>query len=174
MPENHEQGQPTVIEMDRIAARVAAAIEAVAPLIPFLETPHPQTQGWVRGLRTVPPEFLATMVDVVRKNPELITLKRFDPDDVQLTLQMLEAFRPVVRLTEALTSRLIFTLETRKAHASTDALQLYAVLQVLARDPQHAHLIHAVERLKRDLNRRKPRRRTKPEPEGEPQSSGEE
>src|SRR5258706_4076799 len=120
MPENHEEGQPTVTEMDKIAARVAAALEKAASLIPFMETPHPMTQGWVRGLRTVPPEFLATMVDVVRNNPELLALKRFDPDEVQVTLQMLKAFRPVVRQSENLTTQLVFTLETRKAHASAD------------------------------------------------------
>jgi hypothetical protein len=117
----------TITEMDRIAEQVHAAIEAVAVLIPRLEGPHPSTRRQVRAHRTVPREFIMSMIAAVDQIEELRTVDKFDVDDAREALQFIDAFRPIADQLAALTASLKFTLESRKAHAAAGALQIYAI-----------------------------------------------
>jgi hypothetical protein len=105
----------TITEMDRIAEQVAAAVEAVSTLIPRLERPHPSTRGRIRAHRTVPREFVVSMIAAVEQLEELRVVRKFDVDDARETLQFIDAFRPIADQLAALTDALRFTLESRKA-----------------------------------------------------------
>jgi len=144
---------PTITEMDRIAEKVHAAIEAVAALIPRLEGPHPSTRRQVRAHRTVPREFIMSMIAAVDQIEELRTVDKFDLDDAREALQFIDAFRPIADQLAALTASLKFTLESRKAHAAAGALQTYAIARGMARDEIVSPLTAHNGFLKRDLRR---------------------
>jgi hypothetical protein len=56
---------PTVTEMDKTAQQVRAAIDAIAEMIPQCESPRASTQHALRAHRTVPPEFILSMIAAV-------------------------------------------------------------------------------------------------------------
>src|SRR3954451_20031596 len=88
------QETTTVTEMEKIAERVRAAVDAVAELIPRLESPHPITRKGVRAHRTVPREFIAAMIAAVEQLEQLQVVDKFDTGDARETLQFLDAFVP--------------------------------------------------------------------------------
>jgi len=47
--------------------QVRAAVEAVSALIPRLQRPHPSARGQVKAHRTVPREFVASMIAAVER-----------------------------------------------------------------------------------------------------------
>jgi hypothetical protein len=144
---------PTITEMDWIAEQVRAAIEAVAALIPRLEGPHPSTRRQVRAHRTVPREFIASMIAAVDQIEALRAVDTFDADDAREALQFIDAFRPIADQLAALTASLKFTLESRKSRAAIGALQTYAIAREMARDEIVSPLTAYNEFLKRDLRR---------------------
>lgn len=144
---------PTVTEMDKAAEKVRAAIEAMTELIPRLERPHRSTRNRVRAHRTVPREFIASMIAAVEQVEELQTLRKFDVDDARETLQFIDAFRPVADQLAALTAALRFTMESRKARVVDAGLQTYDIARALARDEQNSPLTAHLPALKRDLRR---------------------
>lgn len=143
----------TITEMDRIAQQVRTAVEAVSALIPRLERPHPSTRDRLRAHRTVPREFIASMIAAVEQLEELRVVRKFDVDDARETLQFIDAFRPIADQLAALTDALRFTLESRKARVVAAGLQTYEIARALARDEGESHLTAHVEILKRDLRR---------------------
>jgi len=147
------QETPTVTEMDRVAEQVRAAIEAVAALIPRLQRPHPSLRARVKAHRTVPREFVASMIAAVEQLEDLRVVQKFDVDDARETLQFIDAFRPVADQLSALLAALKFTLEWRKARVVEAALQTYHIARALARDEEMSDLTAHVGNLKRDLRR---------------------
>lgn len=145
---------PTITEMDRVAEQVRAAIEAVSALIPRLERPHPATRGLVRAARTVPREFIVSLIAAVEQVDELFDTSQFDVDDAREALQFIDAFRPVADQCEALTAALKFTLECRKARVVEAGLRMYAIARGLARDENVTPLTAHLGNLKRDLRRK--------------------
>jgi len=144
---------PTVTEMDRIAEGVRAAVNAIAELIPQLERPHPSTSNRIRAHRTVPREFIISMIAAVEQVEELQTVRKFDVDDARETLQFIDAFRPIADQLAALTAALRFTIESRKARVVAAGLQTYDIARALARDEESSPLTAHVSILKRDLRR---------------------
>ena len=144
---------PTVTEMDKIAEQVRAAVEAVAELIPRLERPHSSTRKRVRAHRTVPREFIASMIAAVEQVEELQIVQKFDVGDARETLQFIDAFRPIADQLAALTAALRFTMEWRKARVVEAGLQTYDIARGLARDEEHSPLTAHLPVLKRDLRR---------------------
>jgi len=144
---------PTITEMDRAAELCSAAIEAVAALIPGLEIPHPLTRGQVRAQRTVPREFIESMIAAVEQVESLRALGKFDAEDAREALQFQDAFGPIADLLAHLTAPLKFTLEWRKARAAAGALQTYGIGRELARDEKVTPLTAHNEFLERDLRR---------------------
>lgn len=147
--------EPTVTEMDRVAEQVRAAVEAVAALIPRLERPHSSTSRRVRAHRTVPRQFIVSLIAAVEELEELQTARTFDVDDAREALQFNDAFRPVADQLAALTAAVRFTMEWRKARVVEAGLQTYDIARGLARDEDHTLLTEYLEILKRDLRRGK-------------------
>jgi hypothetical protein len=144
---------PTTTDMDRLAEQVRAAVEAVSALVPRLERPHPSTRGGLRAHRTVPREFIASMIAAVEQLEELRVVRKFDVADARETLQFIDAFRPIADQLAALTDALRFTMKSRKARVVAAGLQTYDIARALARDEGVSHLTGHVEILKRDLRR---------------------
>jgi len=144
---------PTITEMDRVAEQVRAAVEAVSALIPKLERPHPSTRHRIRAHRTVPREFIVSMIAAVEQLEELHIVGRFDVDDAQETLQFIDAFRPIADQLATLTAALRFTMESRKARVVAAGLQTYDIARALARDEEESLLTAHIGHLKRDLRR---------------------
>ncbi|HEY4641397.1 MAG TPA: hypothetical protein VII75_08645 [Thermoanaerobaculia bacterium] len=149
------QETPTVTEMDKIAERVRAAVDAVAELIPRLERPHPSTRKGVRAHRTVPRDFIAAMIAAVEQVEQLQVVDKFDTGDARETLQFLDAFRPVADQLAALTAALRFTMESRKARVVDAGLQTYDIARALARGEVNTPLTGHLPVLKRNLRRAK-------------------
>lgn len=155
---------PTITDMDRAAEQVRAAVEAVSALIPRLQRPHPSLRGQVKAHRTVPREFVASMIAAVEQVEELRVVQKFDIDEARQTLQFIDAFRPVADQLATLTAALKFTLEWRKARVVDAALQTYHIARALARDEVASALTAHIDNLKRDL-RRQQKRRTRSAPD---------
>lgn len=144
---------PTITEMDRLADQVRAAVEALAAIIPRLEHPHPSTRARIRAHRTVPREFLVSVIAAVEEIEDLRLVRRFDVDEARETLQFIDAFRPVADQLAAITAALRFTIESRKARVVAAALQTYDIARALSRDEEASPLTGHVGCLKRDLRR---------------------
>jgi len=144
---------PTITEMDRVAEQVRAAVDAVSALIPKLERPHSSTRAGVRAHRTVPRQFIVSMIAAVEEIESLRTLHKFDVDDARETLQFIDAFRPIADQLAALTAALRFTIESRKARVVATGLQTYDIARGLARDEEVTPLTGHIGNLKRDLRR---------------------
>jgi len=144
---------PTITEMDRLAEQVRAAVEALSALIPRLELPHPSTRDRIRAHRTVPREFIVSIIAAVEEIENLRLVRKFDIDDARETLQFIDAFRPIADQLAALTAALKFTIESRKARVVAAALQTYDIARALSRDEEVSALTAHVSCLKRDLRR---------------------
>jgi hypothetical protein len=144
---------PTITDMDRLAEQVGAAVEAISALIPRLEHPHPSTRGRIRAHRTVPREFIVTMIAAVEQVEELRAVRKFDVDDAREALQFIDAFRPIADRLATLTAALRFTMESRKARVVAAGLQTYDIARALARDEEVSDLTGYLSVLKRDLRR---------------------
>jgi hypothetical protein len=86
-------------------------------------------------------------------------VRKLDVTAARDTLQFLEAFRPVLDRIRALADSLEFTMKSRRASLTADALQIYAIAKAVGRDPRGAAVASHVEHLKRDLGRRGPARK---------------
>lgn len=152
IPENS-----AITEMDRVAEQVRSAVDAIADLIPRLERPHPSTRRMVRAHRTVPREFIVSMIAAVEEVEALQMVRKFDVADARETLQFIDAFRPIADQLAALTAALRFTIESRKGRIVAAGLQTYHIARALARDEQNSPLTAHLPALKRDLRRRRGR-----------------
>jgi hypothetical protein len=152
-PDPETAQSPTVTHYQLLADEVSKKLDEIILLIPALEAPHPATANFVRSFLSVPIPFLGTAIAAVDQMEELRAVKKLDIAGGRDTLQFNEAFLPIKDKTALLLDTLSFTLSSRKATLGADALQIYAILKGLARDPgatdAHAHL----QNLKRDLGR---------------------
>ena len=106
--------------------------------------------GFVRGLHTVPLEFIVDAVIAVDELPHLLAAANFDAADAKAMLDFVGAFRPAVEKMLSLATELTFTMNAWKADAGAGALRVYGILKVLSSDPAAAaHL----EKMRRDLGR---------------------
>jgi hypothetical protein len=159
--------------MERLAARIMEMLQHVSDEIPGLEYPSEQTKDFVRGHRTVPEDLIATMIDIVEQNRELDGTNVFNAAYARETLDFAHAFHPVIinKVRNLLTS-LVFTVESRKARSAAQALAMYQILQVYARDPNYlpGRATYPLEKLQGILKKRG-RRKKKAQPENEGEST---
>jgi hypothetical protein len=146
-------GTPTITEMDRVAETISTAVKAVASIIPGLQIPHDLARRQVRAQRTVPREFIESMIAAAEQVESLRALGKFDIEDAREALRFIDAFRPVADQLQALVDALKFTFEWRKARAAAGALLTYGIGRELARDEHVTPLTAHNEFLKRDLRR---------------------
>jgi uncharacterized small protein (DUF1192 family) len=146
---------PTLTRNQQLADEFNRRLDEITAIIPRLEAAHKATSRFVHGHQNVPMPFLVTAVSSVELYAQLKAVDKLDTVEGRDTLQFLEAFVPMLDKIEALWKKLRFTLMTRKAVISADALQIYSVAKSLARDPNSAELVSVVDNLKRDLRKRK-------------------
>jgi hypothetical protein len=151
---------PTLTHYDQLAAQLNTTITGLIAQIPRFESGHPTTVGFVKGKRSIPSNFIATVLAAVEANPDLQRVEKFDVVEARDTLQFLEAFRPLVDRVDAFARDLKFTMDSRKAKVAADGLQIYDIAKGIARDPSSAVVAAHVRTMKRDLGRTRPKART--------------
>ena len=144
----------TTTEALALAQNFYKSVDALAALLPNMEAPHSRTVDFVRGHNTIPLEFLYTALAAVERTPVLQQVGKFDITEARATLQLLEAFRPVLDTMIAFASKLKYTLDSRRASLAAGSLQVYTILKGLARDTGGADEAVHVANMKRDLNRK--------------------
>lgn len=148
---------------DELAAEVAKVLDLIAARLE-LETPHPSTAPRVRGARTVPREFVLSLIAAVERKPDLPILGKFDIARARAVMESADAYRLVAERTTMFLASLNYTIETRWAEVVAEAMRLFSAATVLAEDPGRAELAAEVENLRRQLGRkgvRKKRKKTK-------------
>jgi hypothetical protein len=105
----------------------------------------------------VSPDFISDATAAV-KSSDVDLIKVLDPAEVQNVLQFVEAFKPLVEVSAALTAGLGFTVKVQYAHAASAALDAYAIAKSLALNGDGAMQRH-VENMSRSLGRKQPRPR---------------
>jgi len=152
---------PTVTHYQQLADALMKDLDALGTVVPDLEVSHIATAPFVRSHLNVPLVFLATAIHTVEQTPELQLLNKLDPVAARDALQFIEAFRPVLDKVTAFQQSLEFTVNSKRSLLTADALQIYAIAKGLARDPSGAVVGMHVLNLKRDLNRKGPRKEVK-------------
>lgn len=166
-------GTPTITAYQQLADAFMADLDQIAAIIPKLEVSHISTANFVRGHINVPIPFLATAISGVEQNAELQAVKKLDVVKGRDTLQFIEAFRPVLDKVVGFVADLQYTLNSRKASLTADALQIYDIAKGLARDPGSAALESFLNNLQRDLGHRgKPKRKAAPARKPAPAPTG--
>ena len=89
-----------------------------------LATPHPATAKRVRGARTVPREFVLSMMAVAERRPDLPFLSKFDSAKAREVLEASDAYRLVAERTAMFLASLNYTIEARWAEVAADAMHL--------------------------------------------------
>jgi hypothetical protein len=145
---------PTVTHYQQLAEQFMGALDEIASLIPKLEAAHITTAGFVKTHQNIPNQFLATVISAVEQTPELQSVRKLDVLAARDTLQVIEAFRPVLDKVVAFGKNLQFTLKSRKATLVLDSLQIYDIAKGVARDANSATVASLVDNMQRDLGRR--------------------
>ena len=166
-PAVSEAPSPTVTRYEQLAAELAIAIDTAAASIPNIESPHPSTLDFVRS-HQLSNEFIACVIAAVEATPELQNVNKFNVAEARDTLQFIDAFGPLASRILVLARRLKFTMRSRRAKISADALQTYEIAKGVARDPSSAQLTTHIEQMRRALGRGRPRTRKAPTPAPEP------
>jgi hypothetical protein len=149
----------TVSESARLAEQVAQALTDRAALIGMLQYPHPQTRQRARGARTVPPEFIEAMVEIVEMFRTLQELGPLQPARARKKMEFMDAFRPIVRQAQMFTDALSFTLESTHADLADEALAAYTIAAALTRRQANPELAARLEVAKKLLGRKGGRKR---------------
>lgn len=138
---------------EQLAAEVAKVIDLIAARLQ-LEIPHPSTASRVRGARTVPREFVLSMIAAAERRPDLPVLGGFDSAEARAVLESLDAYRLVAERTAMFLASLNYTIEARWAKVTADAMHTFSTASIVAGDPKHAELAAEVENLRRQLGRK--------------------
>jgi hypothetical protein len=152
-----ERATPTVTSAERRAAAVKKALDAAAKRIPGLKSPHAPTKKRMKSHRTVPKNFIRSMMAAVDGHADLRRIGRFDSDEAQAALQFEAAFRSIRDQIARLLDSLNYTIDLAFDPVVEKAMQTYVIAKGLARkDPS---LVRFVSQLKRDLGRKGPRKK---------------
>jgi hypothetical protein len=138
---------------EQLAAEVAKVIDLIAEVL-HLETPHPSTARRVRGARTIPREFVISMIGAAERRPDLPVLGAFDSAEARAVLESAEACRLVAERTTMFLTSLNYTIEARWAKVVSDAMKTYLLASIWAKDLNNATLAAETENLRRQLGRK--------------------
>lgn len=150
--ETEKPGAPALNDAERMAATIVAALDVIASRL-NLETPHPKTSRRVRGSRTVPPEFVSSLIASVEALPQMQAIGIFDPAEARLVLQSRDALRIVAERVAMLLASVNYTIEAQWAEVVSAGLDTYAMASIMAEKPENAELATHVEVLRRHLGR---------------------
>lgn len=145
---------------EQVAAEVAKIIDLIAERLELV-TPHPSTAARVRGARTVPREFVLSMMAAAERRPDLPMLGQFDSARARAVLQSTDVCRLVAERTAMFLASLNYTIEAQWATVVADAMHTLSVASILAKDSKNAALAAEVENLRRQLGRKGVRKKKK-------------
>lgn len=136
-----------------MAAQVGQALSARAELIQKLQFPHPATRSRTRGARTVPPEFIDAMLEIVERFEVVEELGPLKPARAHERKALVEALRPILRQARVFTDAVSYTLESAHAEGAKEALGAYRIAATLTRRGANPELAARLETAKKILGR---------------------
>lgn len=145
---------------EQLAAEIAKVIDLIAERLE-LETPHPSTAARVRGARTVPREFVQSMMAAAERRPDFPVLGEFDSAKARAVLQSGDAYRLVAERTALFLASLNYTIESQWANVVADAMDAFSVASIVAKRPENAELAAEIENIRRQLGRKGARKKKK-------------
>lgn len=155
---------PTVTHYQEVAATFIAMFDQNVATIPHLQSKHASTKNFVLGHLNVPDKFITTAIDSVELNPELQNVNRLDVAAARDMLQYNEAMRLVRDRVKAFYDDLQYTMNSKKAHVVSGALQIYDVAQGLSRHPNSGPLTYVVSNLRQAFGSRGRKKKVESEP----------
>ena len=158
--------EPAVRPAEQLAADVAKVMDLIAEHLK-LETPHPSTARRVRGARTVPREFVVSMIAAAERRPDFPFLGEFDSAEARSVLESTDAHRMLAQRTAMLLASLNYTIEARWAKVVASAMYAFSQASIVAAEPEQAELAAEIENLRRQLGRKGQRRKKAAEKTGE-------
>jgi hypothetical protein len=150
--------EPAVRPAEQLVAEVTRVMDLIAERLE-LETPHPSTARRVRGARTVPREFVVSMIAAAERRPDLPFLGEFDSAAARAVLDSSDAYRMLAERTAMLLASLNYTIEARWANVVASAMYTFSQASIVAEQPEQAELAAEIENLRRQLGRKGPRRK---------------
>jgi hypothetical protein len=166
--EAEASAEPAVRPAEQLAADVARVMDLIAERLK-LETPHPSTARRVRGARTVPREFVVSMIAAAERRPDFPFLGEFDSAEARSVLESTDACRTLAERTAMLLASLNYTIEARWAKVVADAMYAFSQASIVAEKPEQAELAAEIENLRRQLGRKGQRRKKAAKKGGEPE-----
>ena len=156
--EAEASAEPAVRPAEQLAADVARVMDLIAERLK-LETPHPATASRVRGARTVPREFVISMIAAAERRPDFPFFGEFDSAEARSVLESTDAHRTLAERTAMLLASLNYTIEARWARVVASAMYVFSQTSIVAELPEHAELAAEIENLRRQLGRKGLRRK---------------
>ena len=164
--EAEASAKPAVRPAEELAVDLARVMDLIAERLK-LETPHPATARRVRGSRTVPREFIVSMIAAAERRPDFPFLGKFDTAEARSVLESSDAYRMLAERTAMLQASLNYTIEARWARVVASALYAFKQASILAEQPERAELAAEIENLRRQLGRRGMRKKKAAKKTGE-------
>ena len=138
---------------EQLAADVAKVMDLIAERLE-LETPHPSTARRVRGARTVPREFVVSMIAAAERRPDFPFIGQFDSAEARSVLESSDAYKTLAERTAMLLASLNYTIEARWAKVVASAIYAFKQASIVADLPGNAEMAPEVENLRRQLGRK--------------------
>lgn len=158
--------EPAVRPAEQLAADVAKVMDLIAERLK-LETPHPSTARRVRGARTVPREFVVSMIAAAERRPDFPFIGEFDSAEARSVMESSDAYRTLAERTAMLLASLNYTIEARWAKVVAGAMYAFSQASIVAEQPDKAELAAEIENLRRQLGRKGLRRKKAAKKTGE-------
>ena len=138
---------------DQLAAGVAKVMDLMAERL-GLETPHPSTARRVRGARTIPRDFVLSMIAAAERRPDFPFLGEFDSAEAREVLQFADAYRLVAEHTTMFLASLNYTIEARWAKVAAQAMHKFTMASIVAENTENAELAAEIKNLQKQLGRK--------------------
>ena len=145
---------PTLTRYQQIATELFGDLQTIRGKLPELEAPHPETKKFVDAMRSVPRDFIDTMVGQVQQIPEYQAANRLDVQNAQNSLQLVDGLRPFSDALRTLLSAVDHTIDVNYARVANSSLQVYQIAKGFARDLNAPHIATSVQILRDALGRK--------------------
>jgi len=151
---------------EQLAVQIARVMDLIAARLE-LEPPQPSKARRVRGARTVPRDFVMSMLAAAERNPDHRVLSKFDTARARAVMQSADAYRAVAEHTAMFLASLNYTIEVQWAEVVANAMRTFTMASVVAEVSDDAGLAAEVENLRRKLGRKGLRKKkAKKDPDG--------
>jgi hypothetical protein len=143
-----------------LAKDVIDALEALMADVPKLDKSERRSAAFIRTHIGIPFPFVMGTARAVERIPVLERLNQMNVAAAWGANYLIEAFPLVIMRLIMVTEELQTLLDTRKANAAAEALNVYAIAQALLRRDYDQALAEYVKTSKRELGRRgRPRKK---------------